>query len=74
MGRSRVEIRIRGHLEDDARRRLDDAYGHLAIAETVVAGDVADQTELQGALALLRDVGCEIVAVRRTATVPPPAG
>lgn len=65
MGRSRVEIRIRGRLDDAALRRLEDAFGRLRIAETRVAGDVADQAELQGALALLRGVGAEVVEVRR---------
>jgi hypothetical protein len=65
MGRSRVEIRIRGRLDDAALRRLEDTFGRLRIAETRVAGDVADQAELQGALALLRGIGAEVVEVRR---------
>jgi hypothetical protein len=66
MGRTGVEIRIRGRLDDDGLRRLQDAFGRLAIAHTVVVGDVADQAELQAALALLRDAGADVVAVRRT--------
>lgn len=66
MGRSSVEIRIRGRLDDDGLRRLEDAFGRLHIAHTVVVGDVADQAELQAALALLRDAGAEVVEVRRT--------
>jgi hypothetical protein len=66
MGRSGVEIRIRGRLDDDGLRRLADAFGRLAVAQTVVVGDVADQAELQAALALLRDAGAEVVEVRRT--------
>lgn len=65
MGRSGVEIRVRGRLDDDGLRRLQDAFGALAVAETTVTGEVADQAQLQGALALLRDLGCEVVAVRR---------
>lgn len=65
MGRSSVEIRIRGRLDDDGLRRLQDAFGRLRIAHTVVVGDLADQAELQAALALLRDAGAEIVEVRR---------
>jgi hypothetical protein len=65
MGRSSVEIRIRGRLDDDGLRRLEEAFGRLQIAHTVVVGDVADQAELQAALALLRDAGAEVVEVRR---------
>jgi hypothetical protein len=65
MGRSGVEIRIRGRLDDDGLRRLQDAFGQLEIAQTVMVGDVADQAELQAALALLRDAGAEVVEVRR---------
>jgi hypothetical protein len=66
MGRSGVEIRIRGRLDDDGLRRLEDAFGRLAVAQTVLLGDVADQAELQAALALLADVGAEVIEVRRT--------
>jgi hypothetical protein len=66
MGRSGVEIHIRGRLDDDGLRRLEDTFGRLRIARTVVVGEVADQAELQGALALLRDAGAEVVEVRRT--------
>jgi hypothetical protein len=65
MGRSSVEIRIRGRLDDDGLRRLQDAFGRLEIAQTVVLGDVADQAELQAALALLRDAGADVLEVRR---------
>ncbi|HET6510271.1 MAG TPA: hypothetical protein VFG42_25990 [Baekduia sp.] len=65
MGRSSVEIRIRGRLDDDGLRRLQDAFGRLSIAQTVMVGDVADQAELQAALALLRDAGAQVVEVRR---------
>jgi hypothetical protein len=65
MGRSNVEIRIRGRLDDDGLRRLQDAFGGLRIAHTVVLGDVADQAELQAALGLLRDAGADVLEVRR---------
>jgi hypothetical protein len=65
MGRSSVEIRIRGRLDDVGLRRLEDAFGRLRIAETVVVGDVADQAELQAALALLTEAGADVVEVRR---------
>jgi hypothetical protein len=65
MGRSRVDIRIRGRVDDDALRRLEDGFGGLQITETRITGEVADQAELQGALALLRGRGAEVVEVRR---------
>jgi hypothetical protein len=67
MGRSDVEIRIRGRLDDDGLRRLEEAFGGLRIAHTVVTGDVADQAELQAALALLRATGADVLEVRRVA-------
>lgn len=67
MGRSGVEIRIRGRLDDDGLRRLEEAFGRLRVAQTIVAGDIADQAELQAALALLRDVGAPVIEVRRVA-------
>jgi hypothetical protein len=65
MGPSGVEIRIRGRLDDEDLRRLEEAFGQLRIEQTVVVGDVADQAELQAALALLRAAGAEVVEVRR---------
>ena len=67
MGRSSVEIQIRGRLDDDGARQLHEAFGALRVAETTLTGSVADQAQLQSALALLRELGCEVVAVRRGA-------
>ncbi|WP_445148695.1 hypothetical protein [Baekduia sp. Peel2402] len=65
MGRSDVEIRIRGRLDDDGVRRLQEAFGTLDVSETTLTGEIADQAQLQSALALLRELGCEVVEVRR---------
>jgi hypothetical protein len=65
MGRSGVEIRIRGQLDDEGLRRLQDAFGTLDVSATTLTGEIADQAQLQAALALLRELGCEVVEVRR---------
>lgn len=65
MPASRVEIRIRGRLDDPALRRFADAYGDVTVAETVLRGEIADQAELHGILARLQDLGCELLEVRR---------
>jgi hypothetical protein len=46
---------------------LDDAYGRLAVRETALVGDVADQAQLHGILELLQDLGCELLEVRKRA-------
>jgi hypothetical protein len=65
MPASPVEIRIRGRLDDRAFERFGEAYGGLAVAETVLRGEVADQAELHGILARLQELGCELLEVRR---------
>jgi hypothetical protein len=66
MPASRVEIRVRGRLDDGAAEHFGDAYGSVAVAETILRGEVADQAELHGILTRLQDLGCELLAVRRT--------
>lgn len=59
-----VEIRIKGCIDADWSQWL----GGLDLAheegETVLRGQVADQAELYGLLARLRDLGLSLVAVQ----------
>jgi hypothetical protein len=60
-----VEIRVRGRIDDAALHRFAEAHGRIVVTETVLRGEVADQTELQGVVALLEGAGCELLEVRR---------
>jgi hypothetical protein len=61
----RYEIRVRGVLDGrwsgwfDGLRVTSDAH------ETSIAGPVADQAALHGLLAKVRDLGVELLSVRR---------
>jgi hypothetical protein len=60
------EIRVRGVLGSgwsawfEDLRVTSDAYG-----QTVIAGPVADQAALHGLLTKIRDLGLELLSVRR---------
>jgi hypothetical protein len=61
------EIRVKGVLGSDwsawfdGLRVTSDGHGH-----TVIVGPVADQSALHGLLAKIRDLGLELLTVRRT--------
>jgi hypothetical protein len=61
------ELRVKGVLSDawapwfDGMRIASDQHG-----ETTIAGSVADQAALHGLIAKIRDLGLELLAVRRT--------
>lgn len=64
-GTTTYEIRVAGHLGDQWCHRL----GHLAIAHhgdgtTTLTGEVADQAQLHGILAGLRDIGAALLELR----------
>jgi hypothetical protein len=59
------DIRVDGHLDDHWSERL----GHLTLTRhedgtTSFTGPVADQTQLHGLLAALRDIGATLLEVR----------
>lgn len=61
------EIRVNGVLDSgwsawfDGLRVATDEHG-----QTTIAGPIADQAALHGLLAKVRDLGLELLAVRRT--------
>jgi hypothetical protein len=63
----RYEIRVRGVLGSgwsawfDGLQVTSDEHG-----QTIIAGPVADQAALHGLLAKVRDLGLELLGVRRT--------
>jgi hypothetical protein len=60
----RVEIRVKGHLDEDWAEWLDGfTFAHTEPDETVLAGKVKDQAALYGLIAKLRDLGVSLIAV-----------
>jgi len=60
------EIRVEGLIDD----RWSESLGGMALmhednGETVLLGELRDQTALQGVLARIRDLGLELISVRR---------
>jgi hypothetical protein len=59
------EIRVKGRLSDS----LSDAFGDFTAAvkpaETVMRGEVRDQSELHGVLERIQSLGLELIEVRR---------
>jgi hypothetical protein len=64
-GPARYEIRVGGVLDD----RWADWFGGLRVeidgTQTVISGLVADQPALHGLLAKIRDLGLNLISVRR---------
>jgi RimJ/RimL family protein N-acetyltransferase len=68
---STYEIRLAGHLDDHWAAVLGDLdLTRLDDGTTALTGDVADQAQLHGLLARVRDLGVTLVSLR---TVEPPA-
>jgi hypothetical protein len=64
----RVEIRVKGHLDNDWANWLDGfTFTHAEPDETVLAGKVKDQAALYGLIAKLRDLGVTLKAVNMRA-------
>ena len=62
---TRYQVRVDGHLD----RRWSSWFGHLSLAHqddgtTTLTGAVADQPELHGLLARVRDLGVTLISVQ----------
>ena len=59
-----VEVRIEGHLDPTWAEWLDGfTLTHTEEGETILAGNVKDQTALYGLIAKLRDLGLKLISV-----------
>jgi hypothetical protein len=59
-----VEIRVKGHLDENWAKWLEGFdLCHTEPDETVLAGKVRDQAALYGLIAKLRDLGVSLIAV-----------
>ena len=61
----RYEFHIKGRLSDSLCRAFEDANSAIKPAETVMRGEVRDQSELHGVLDRIQSLGLELIEVRR---------
>jgi hypothetical protein len=59
------EIRIKGRLSDALTGAFEDFTAAVKPAETVMRGEVRDQSELHGVLERIQSLGLELIEVRR---------
>jgi hypothetical protein len=59
------EIRIKGRLSDSLCGVFEDFNTSVKPAETVMRGELRDQSELHGVLGRIQDLGLELIEVRR---------
>ena len=69
-------IRVAGHLDEHWSARLADlSITHQADGTSTLTGPIADQAQLHGVLAGLRDIGVMLIELQATGPLPgsPPA-
>jgi hypothetical protein len=59
------EIRIKGRLSDSLCGAFEDFNAAVRPAETVMRGELRDQSELHGVLAQIQSLGLELIEVRK---------
>jgi hypothetical protein len=59
------EIRIKGRLSDTVTGAFEEFTAAVKPAETVMRGEVRDQSELHGVLERIQSLGLELIEVRR---------
>jgi hypothetical protein len=59
------EIRIKGRLSDSVTGAFEDFTAAVKPAETVMRGELRDQSELHGVLDQIQSLGLELIEVRR---------
>ena len=59
------EIRIKGRLSDSLSGAFEDFTASVRPAETVMRGELRDQSELHGVLDRIQSLGLELIEVRR---------
>jgi hypothetical protein len=59
------EIRVKGRLSDSVTGVFEDFVASLRPTETVMRGELRDQSELHGVLEAIQSLGLELIEVRR---------
>ena len=67
----RVEIRVKGRIDEHWSDWFDDLTITHADDETILTGTVVDQAALYGLLAKLRDLGLPLVSVQPSEVTAP---
>jgi hypothetical protein len=62
---SGYEIRVKGRLSDTVTDAFEDFTSSVKPAETVMRGNIRDQSELHGLLERIQSLGLELIEVRR---------
>jgi hypothetical protein len=65
------EIRVKGRLSDTVTDAFEDFTASVKPAETVMRGNIRDQSELHGLLERIQSLGLELIEVRRLPGDPP---
>ncbi len=60
---SRYEFRVSGRLSERAQCAFTDMVVQHAPPETIIYGDVVDDSQLHGVLALIQNLGLHVVSV-----------
>jgi hypothetical protein len=67
MQTTRYEITVRGRLSDTLTNAFDGLSATPSAADTVLSGEIVDQSALYGVLERIESLGLELLDVRRTA-------
>lgn len=59
------EMRIKGRLSDSVTGAFEDFTSSVKPAETVMRGEIRDQSELHGLLERIQSLGLELIEIRR---------
>jgi len=65
VARTDYEIRVKGRLSDSVTDVFTDFVASVKPAETVMRGELRDQSELHGVLEAIQSLGLELIEVRR---------
>lgn len=65
MSRRRYEFRVAGRLSEHVRGAFPDMTVLDVPPETVIFGEVVDESHMYGVLALIQDLGLQVVSVNQ---------
>lgn len=65
MSRRRYEFRVSGRLSENTRGAFEDMTVREIPPETLIFGEVVDESHLHGVLALIQSLGLEVVSVHQ---------
>lgn len=68
MAERRYEFRVTGRLSQRARDAFRGMEIHEVSAQTVIAGDIVDETGVHEVLSLIQSLGLEVLSVHRVPT------